>query len=400
MSLIVLRKPPPKRVDLDAWPFASDSIWNMPIGSAAVYSQFHATTDANGGEQTASGISKTGLKVSGGLPAGPTPNNFGFDRTYIAFAQPSDPLRTVYKTSSWGPGRASGTTLIPKYPGGATPYQIRIPDSLVIPDATSSSTPNACTAIVQPDGSVHQFNVACRPVAGVDNFHGMPLSTFLPMSGRSPASVDADQTLTGAGYYGGHGGAALSTFCSLRPSELLDNGQPIHHALGLNVNGCEYLYCDPWNSVSNAHAGCVWPAATYDGGAFGSSWGSNYKGHYTFLRMGSLLAIPPSVNLNLTLSPAMKLYNALKNYGAYIVDTTGWTSVDMSITTDAVTEFQGAYGYSFGAGQPGAPWAPTNQTWYDELALIYGSLAVVSNNSPTSIGGGGTPRVNVAVPVA
>jgi hypothetical protein len=391
MSLIVLRSAPTTR-DPSAWPFLANSIWNQPIGDGAVYSPFHATSDANGGEQAVSGISKMGLRLTNGLPAGLTPNNFGIDPNFIVFAQPGDPVRNVYYTSSWGPGRANGTTLIPKYPGGPTPYQIQIPDSLVIPDATSTSTPNSSTAIVQPDGSIHHFNVACRPVAGQDNFHGIPLSSFLPSWVGTHAKIDADTNLYGSGYYGGHGGSALNTFCSLRPGELLDNGQPIHHALGLNVNGAEYLYVDPWNSVSNAHAGCVWPAPTYDGGAYGG-WGQGYYGHYKFLRMGSLLAIPPDVNLTLTLAPSIKIYNALKNYGAYIVDTTGWTSVDLNATTDAMTEFQAAYGYTIGAGQPGAPWAPKNQVWYDELALIYGALQVVSNNTAATIGGGGTPLV-------
>ena len=70
----------PSTRDKFLWPFASTSIWNMPIGSGAVYT-----------------------------PANIEPANYvSGDEEYFYKVNASDPLRTVYGPGSFGPGRCTG----------------------------------------------------------------------------------------------------------------------------------------------------------------------------------------------------------------------------------------------------------------------------------------------------
>ncbi len=71
---------------------------------------------------------------------------------------------------------------------------------------------------------------------------------------------------------------------------------------------------------STLRSGWVWPAFGQDGDA-----SSTYSG---FVPMGSLLAIPPGTPMPAGLSPAgQMIWTALRNYGAYVVDRTGPSSV-------------------------------------------------------------------------
>lgn len=92
-----------------------------------------------------------------------------------------------------------------------------------------------------------------------------------------------------------------SAFGGLIRSWELDRGE-IRHALALAL---------PRESL---RTGWVWPAVAHDSGA---EW--SYSGS---IRMGTLVAIPPNVNLNLLpLSLAGRaVANALQRYGAYVVD--------------------------------------------------------------------------------
>jgi len=111
----------------------------------------------------------------------------------------------------------------------------------------------------------------------------------------------------------------------------------------------------------------AWPAFAFDRN-------SGYSGS---LPMGSLLAIPTSVNLT-TLGLSAKghvIATAVQNYGMYVGDRggSGMTLLSELNNADVV-------------------WNNYPQQDND-LYIIQQYLHVISNNGPNSIGGGGQPRV-------
>lgn len=176
-------------------------------------------------------------------------------------------------------------------------------------------------------------------------------------------------SLYGDGLYGCHGGSALSGVGgSLRPGEL--NGpDPIRHALKVNVYAKRFLSC--------TNSGYRWPAYRADAYMDCSSYGGNVPA----MRMGSLLALLPSVNCDTVVSSrqARKLCVAFQDYGAYVVDDTYWDV--HAIALDGNAEF--GDGGSFDS----------------DMQRLFQMLQVVDNNSPSSIGGGGTPRAPLAPPI-
>ena len=120
----------------------------------------------------------------------------------------------------------------------------------------------------------------------------------------------------------------------------------------------------------------------------------------------NLRAVEIPLHLNLTnvglqSVPGKMLAWTLQNYGAYIVDSRGSPGFDFSIEDGAAgskaTEFQADYRFPFDGRLgyltlTGSTGQPTPQAkWVSDIRLIIDYLRVVSNNSPTSIGGGGTP---------
>ena len=118
------------------------------------------------------------------------------------------------------------------------------------------------------------------------------------------------------------------------------------------------------------------------------------------MKMGALLAIPPSVDINsmgLETEPARKLAWTLQNYGAYIVDSTGspgyYLGVENGPDGSFLTQFQSDWGFPFDQR------LNLNTAWVRDFQKLIVQLHVVDNNGPTSIGGGGTPRQPLAVPL-
>ena len=112
-------------------------------------------------------------------------------------------------------------------------------------------------------------------------------------------------------------------------------------------------------------SGFVWPAKSQD-----TDGATAYTGQ---VPMGSLLAIPGSVNLStLTLSPeGLALAKALQNYGAYVVDRGGMDALYCEVDCDATATARMA----------------------TDWKVLQGHLRVVTNSTATTVGGGGTPRV-------
>lgn len=284
--------------DKYAWPCAANSIWNMPIGSNAVY-------------------------VSAGLqPANAWQGKITNDFEFINLS-PSYPLKSL------------GAALV------------HVP-----PTMQHDGGWNGVAAFLGADGSTV--------------YQGQPLQLS---PGGNPSwqynypAVD----IKGDCIAGAHGGSALSSFGgSLRPGEL-DAGA-IHHSLKINAYAKRFLSC--------SNGGYRWPAPRAD--AYMSC--TTYGGTVPQMRMGSLVALRPSENCAAyTDVRARTVCHALQDYGAYIVDDTFWDvhALDGDVDVEALPA-----------------------QFHSDVMTMMLKLAVVDNNGPASIGGGGTPRVPLAPPFA
>ena len=273
-----------------AWPFSSRSVWNMPIGSDAVF------TPAN-------------------LPE---PKHIGCDVEWHIRTRAEDPVYPVYSPTAWRR----------RWPGDRQIGALRIPDDLLIPDADPPHTPNACAAFLMPDGrTVRQLEPACRPKP-------------------DPRIVGwlhpEDQDLYGEGIKGTHYGSGLSAIGgSIREGELLATG-PIRHALKLNVWGKHLFY-------GERGPGFRWPADRCDANA-----SRQYAGTNPSLVMGTLLALSPKVtteHLAVTSAVGRKIFHALQDYGAYVADDSGWDAYDLCVARGVPEEVRVRHGYGLTGGK-------------------------------------------------
>jgi len=347
------------------WPFAASSIWNMPIGAGATY-------------------------VASGLHFTTTPNSTEYwydmpqsDHERIVLT-PSAPLTDVYISNvGWSGGNRCA-------PPGALFFQAPIPAAYVVPN----STYNNGAAILLADGLTLVQTQPFTKCAGYSYATTMQVPYALALWEYN--------LQTGDGRLGAHGGSNLSTLGgTIRMGELRP-GTQMQHALKVNVDSVTSLgLC-----AGNFSSCFTWPAATADGYAAnaGGGYGSATNNSNSAMKMGALLAIPASVNLTtvgLQSVPGKMLAWTLQNYGAYIVDSRGSPGFDFSIEDGAAgskaTEFQADYGFPFDGRLgyltlTGSTGQPTPQAkWVSDIRLIIDYLRVVSNNSPTSVGGGGTP---------
>lgn len=92
--------------------------------------------------------------------------------------------------------------------------------------------------------------------------------------------------------------------------------------------------------------------------------------------------------------------NRAPRRAGYVVDDTGSEEGGGALCMDrAVTaELREAYGVSVAIENP---LTPTGQgaALFADLVAIFRALAVVANNGPTSVGGGGAPRQPLAPPI-
>ncbi|MGA7988531.1 MAG: hypothetical protein WCB51_09060 [Candidatus Dormiibacterota bacterium] len=317
------------------WPFASTSIWNMPIGRGAVYVPAHI--------------------------APPTIQSLTTDQDIIVM-DPTAPLVTlIHSGAGWGgANRCVGT--------GPTLASVPIPSNFIV----SSNGHNDALAVLMPDGqTVLQGQPFARCAAGA-------VGTVLALA--------PSDNLYGAGILGAHGGSGLSALGgTIRLNELVP-GAEIRHALKVNVDGLTDLYPSP---------GYRWPAVRHDGCAPGC-----YGGSVPAMEMGSLLAIPASVNINalgLETTPGRMLAWTLQNYGAYVADDSARSvfsiETEYSPSGSVATQFQQTWGFPFQAP------AGSGTPWSHDINVILANLNVVANNGPASIGGGGTPLQPLAPPI-
>ena len=313
----------PKSRDPWKWPFATDSIWNLPLGSGAVY-----------------------------VPAGLTPApHIGIDVEYMVVTKAGDPTLPVYPPSEWNK----------RWPGDSSRKlgELIVPKDFVIEDAKSGSTPNACSAILMPDGrTVKQLEPTCR----------------LPGSDHIVGWMREDQDLFGTGIFGTHWGSGLSTLGgSIRKGELT-GADPIRHAIKLNVFGDRLYY-------GSDVKGFRWPADRADEYA-----AKSYQGKNPRLVMGTLLGLDPKIkidSLGLKTAPAKKLFRALQDYGAYISDDSGWDHYDLCMEVGVADEVKASTGVEIGFSEG---------VVRDDMMAIITRLSIIENNSPSRVGGGGIRR--------
>jgi hypothetical protein len=332
-----------------AQPFASTSIWNMPIGSGAAY-----------------------------VPAQiviPTANTLQGDQDILVLT-PSAPQTQIYEnTAAW-----QSTVSRCPYNDGPLFYSVPVPDDFVVGDTPVSDTPNNSFAGLLPDNrTLKQNQPFTRCTAG------QPATTY---------NTFADVDLYGDGITGAHGGSGLSAIGgTIRVGELRPGGPPPAHALKLELFAAQNYYND-----GNSSDCYRWPAVTCDG-YFNSSGSLKYGGTNPALRPGSLLALPPGVSiasLGLTTEPAQKLAWTLQNYGAYLVDDSAWSSVSICVEYGPAgsleDQFESDWGFELDT-------SGTTSAFAQDFATLLSNLSVVNNNSASSVGGGGTPLQPLAPPL-
>lgn|GEM_PF-3860583 len=231
--------------------------------------------------------------------------------------------------------------------------------------AGQNASPGNSLAIVQPDGhSLIEISGFARCIAGG------PAYGF-----RYP-----DSDLYGDGRLGGQGGSGLSSLGGALVKGELTNGLPVRHALKVSLSAKKYYFENP----ALTEACFRWPADRCDAGH-----ASSYGGMNPELAMGALLALPPTVRvdgLGLESVAGHAMFQTLQDYGAYVV---GDAAVDRAI-----------WGIEFSARtsfneRPGAERA----AWERDVNRLLPLLQVVTNNGPTSVGGGGVPRKPLAPPI-
>ncbi|MGB9110719.1 MAG: hypothetical protein WCC39_18680 [Telluria sp.] len=332
-------------------PFASNSIWNMPIGSGAQY--VPAKLSGNPGNN-----------IWAKMP--------GIDDEKIIL-KPTAPLTNLnYSGAGWsGKDRCTAT--------GGLVVQVPMPSTYVVPN----NNLNSSASFLLADGrTVVQTQPLARCSAGAA---GTSMAKF--------ATVD----LYGTGITGAHGGSGLSAIGgSIRVGELRPGTTTgPRHALKVNVYAKEALY-----KCTTRTACYRWPAVTSDSYSVGF-YGTASNNSNTAMKMGSLLAIPASTNiaaLGLETEPAKQLAWTLQNYGAYIVDDTYAPGFDFNVEDgpdgSKKAEFKKDWGYDMEQKVAG------NTAWVRDVQRLAKALSVVNNNSATSIGGGGTPRQPLAPAIA
>src|SRR5213593_2127334 len=340
---------PPGGRDPLLWPFSRDSIWNLPIGASAVY------VPANVQQATQRGMTTD-------------PD--------VIILTPNATMTAVYYNSD---GWSGGSRCTPQ---GNVLFNAPIPDTFVVPGAgpgnPDGTTPNYATAILMPDG--HTLT------------QGQP---FARCTAGGPATMwwSVTNDLYGTGIDGGHGGSGLSSLGgTIRLGELVPGGV-IRHVVKINLYGLNNYFYD-----GTTH-GYRWPASQADGCA-----SSCYGGTTPALRMGSLLAIPASVNidsLGLETEPAKILARALQDYGAYTVDDTAWSvyaiATEFSPAGRVDDEFNTAWGFPINPPTKTGPWALDMDRLFGALNVVdnwdAGQWAAVSASNGAQGAGGGAPIV-------
>ncbi len=349
-------------------PFSSESIWNMPIGTEAEY-------------------------VHAGLIM-PKEGMVTIDEDYI-FMTPDLPLVDVtYSVGRWD--KPNITLRCVSTEEHKVLAQLPLPkDFIVSPETWDGISPNAGIAVLMPD---RRYIYQGQPYGHCTEDGEFTLGYT---HNREEGSPNGYVDIYGDGALGAHGGSTLSAIGgALRLHELTPTSGPINHALKVNLYGSFNLYYD-----HEAECGYRWPAVSHDSTAK-QKYGNLRPEDVPFVKdcvMGSLLALKPDFDKSqLRTEPGKIIAQAFIDYGAYVVDNTGWDV--FAIITEwgpqgrFTDEFEKNWGFDFADSAKGS----SSEGWSDwakDIRDIYANLHVVADNAPESVGGAGERRVPMAAPL-
>ena len=240
----------------------------------------------------------------------------------------------VINASNWTVSVAIATSTSPNakvrnLKSGVTTY-IRIPST-----ATTTADTDKALTVVQPDGYTAYECYKMTKVAA--------------NSWTTTSMIKQD--LRSTGLSAGTRASGVSQVMGLiRAKEVI--AKKIPHSLAVAIPD------------SMLKSGYVWPARRQDSNA-----STAYQGQ---VPMGTMLGIPPSVNvaaLGLT-GEGLALAHALQDYGAHVVERAGMVALYAEPASDA------------------AAISRMKTDW----RKLYPLMRAISNNTPTTVGGGGTPR--------
>ncbi len=327
------------------WPFPQSSIWNMPVGSEAVY-------------------------VFAGLKKAEKGAWIDED---IIITTPDQPEMDVFRTNyRWGKGVNPETRCIKA--DDEVLYQLPVPPGYVT--NFHATRANHGAAILMKDGRSLMFTQPFQVCSG-----GYATTYY-----TKNRMVDI---FSGDGIAGSHGGSGMSGIGgTIRMGELLPDTPPIQHALKLDLWGKYNLY---WDEETDGYR---WPAFKSDG-----CTPDCYQGQVKACRMGSLLALKPDIDIEhwgLETIPGKKIAHAFQDYGGYVVDDAAQDVFTLCTEEgsgrNVAREFEAEYGYPMKNNDFDNPWVR-------DIIRIFTNLYVIDNNGPGRIGGGGEPRKPLAPPL-
>jgi len=341
---------PPTARDPLQQPFASWSIWNLPLGNNARFVPAM-------------------INFTSTCMVEPDPD--------LIFLDPTQPSTNYYYCSAGWTGASRCSPDNPRKLLFTAPY----PKNYIVP----SDGNNYGAAILMPD---KQTIKQTQPVA-----HCADTDTVTSMVDFPDVNLYTD------GIRGAHGGSQLSAIGgTVRLGEFIPQSaivQPVRHVLKSNLWAAKNYYRDGCDRSSCWR----WPAADCD--SYFCNGNGAYGGTNPALRPGSLLALDFSIDitkLGLTTKPALSLAWTLQNYGLYLVDDSFWDSIAIETETSPsgvyTDQFQQGWGFQFRSN---------SNTWAKDVQIIYRHLSVVDNwtedlyntvmASNGSMGtGGGAPR--------
>lgn len=344
----------PSEREPELWPFAWDSIWNIPIGNDAVY--------VPAGIQTPTGLGMT------------------VDEDIIILEPDAPQVDIVAHDAGWSDNLRCESIVEPIE---VLESGVPIPTDFTTDPDYDGLRPNHAAAILLPDGETIVQNQPFHR-CGAD---GPAVSQYTPPN---------DNIKTGDGIRGAHGGSGMSSLGgTIRVGELVPGGI-IRHALKLNLYGDNYFYYDEMD----ASPGYRWPAIRADSYA-----ADRYGGVVPELEMGALLALKPDFNIEaLNTEPAKIIARAFMDYGGYAVDDTAWDvyalETEWGPNGRVLDEFEQTWGHGLKSGYKPATCniSVVECQWVVDMETIFTSLHVVDDNSAETTGGAGSRRQPCAPP--
>ncbi len=323
-----------------AWPFTWSSIWNMPIGNEAK-------------------LVATPVK---------DPGSIGIEEN-IVILQPTAPTISIIGNTSTDPPSANlcSSVIVPKRELFVAP----VPFLFSTVDNGLAGPKNAAVFLAKDGRTVLQAGPFARCPDG---------------TATAAKVAPIDDIVSGSGERGSRGMAETSALGGTLRVDDLRPGSQIRHALQIELGG-RFLRSPAKGATSR------WPAAAVDPTIAGQFTGTNAA-----LEVGSLVTLPASFRVDkLKSEPARIVAQAMKDYGAYVVD--GDPAAEVAFSTEwgpagrTADRFKADYGFAFASNSPKCV---ADCDWRQDLRSVLLGLAVVADNGPTTVGGRGARRVPCA----